>query len=102
MTGARVPIFLVAALVLPLTATAQSSGNPGTVPARSTDAVQGVPDLTELSVRSESEVAPIVERYSADRAALGRRWDVEYSPTRRARFRAFYERWLREMDELAF
>ena len=40
-----------------------------------------------------SELRDTVALYSTDRAALGRRWTVEFSPTRRARLATFYEGW---------
>jgi hypothetical protein len=40
-----------------------------------------------------SELRDLVARYSSDRSALLRRWDVEWSPTRRDRMQAFYEEW---------
>ena len=43
------------------------------------------PDLSRLAGSRESELAPVVSRYSADREALLRRWDVPYSPARRER-----------------
>ena len=50
---------------------------------------------------STSELRDLVLRYTTDRRALLRRWDVEYSRARRDRMRAFYEAWtvrLRELD----
>lgn len=41
-------------------------------------------------VASTSELRDLVSRYSADRSALQRRWDVEYSAARRDRMREFY------------
>lgn len=48
-----------------------------------------------------SELRDTVELYSEDRGALLRRYDVEYSPARRNRLKAFYGEWnerLRRMD----
>ena len=53
----------------------------------------GVPNLTALASLEGSELRSVLERFSTDRSALGRRWDVQYSPTRRERFRAFYHEW---------
>ena len=50
----------------------------------------------------ESELAGVVERYSADRAALGRRWGVSYSAERNDRFRGFFSEWHREIEALDF
>jgi uncharacterized protein (DUF885 family) len=49
-----------------------------------------------------SELRGVIERYSADRAALGRRWDVPYSPARRDRFRAFHQEWQASLDEIGY
>jgi uncharacterized protein (DUF885 family) len=62
----------------------------------------GAPDLSRLAGSRESELAPVVSRYSADREALLRRWDVPYSPARRERMEAFYEGWLAGLDDLSF
>jgi hypothetical protein len=48
-----------------------------------------------------SELRDTVELFSSDRAALLRRWHVEYSPTRRDRLRTYYTEWrarLRRVD----
>ncbi|MBX7117478.1 MAG: DUF885 domain-containing protein [Gemmatimonadaceae bacterium] len=48
-----------------------------------------------------SELRDTVALFSTDRAALGRRWTVEYSAARRARFARFYQDWqgrLRRID----
>jgi hypothetical protein len=52
--------------------------------------------------RSESELRVAVERYLADKAALERRYEVQYSPTRSARLRAFHTGWQRRLTELDF
>ncbi len=61
-----------------------------------------VPDLAALVARPRSEFAPVLERWSADRAALGRRYSVEYSPERRDRFRSFQRAWQGELQRLPF
>src|SRR5687768_4409124 len=43
-----------------------------------------------------STLAPLVERYSADRQSLMRRYTVEYSPERYARLTRFYKEWQQE------
>ncbi|MYE35867.1 MAG: DUF885 domain-containing protein [Gemmatimonadales bacterium] len=43
-----------------------------------------------------------MERYSADRVALGRRWTVSYSPERTRRFNEFFSGWQQEIDALDF
>lgn len=61
-----------------------------------------VPDLRALVARPRSELAPVLERWSVDRAALGRRYAVEYSPERRDRFRSFHRGWQGELQRLPF
>ena len=59
-------------------------------------------DLAGLVGVESSELAPVVERYSADRVALGRRWTVSYSPDRNRRFQEFFSGWQQEIDGLDF
>jgi hypothetical protein len=40
------------------------------------------------------------QRFEADRAALGRRYDIPLSPVLHARLRAFYDGWARRLREL--
>ena len=61
-----------------------------------------VPDLATLLAAPRSELAPIVERWSSDRAALGRRYAIEYSPQRRDRIRQFQRSWLGQLGTLDF
>ena len=49
---------------------------------------------------SASELRDLVARYSADRSALLRRWNVDYSPARRERMREFYESWQTRLDRV--
>ena len=79
-------------LVLPAAAAAQEAA-----------ALQDPPALDALVAfdRSESDMRVVVDRYTEDRAALLRRWDIPLSPVRRERLRDFYEGWreaLRGMD----
>jgi uncharacterized protein (DUF885 family) len=90
-----IPI-LAAALTLPLGA--QSSQTR----ANGIDYRRPIPDLVGLRTRAESELASVVRRYATDRAALGRRWDVQYSSDQRARFREFYEGWSRGLAGIDF
>ena len=56
------------------------------IPALATAPPLAGQDLTTLIGTETSELAPVVERYSTDRTALGRRWNVPHSPERRAAF----------------
>lgn len=62
------------------------------------------PELDDLVAfgREQSDLRVAVDRYDEDRGALFRRYDVAYSPVRRARFRAFYQGWLDRLAELDF
>jgi uncharacterized protein (DUF885 family) len=49
-----------------------------------------------------SELRDIVERFSADRGGLQRRWGLEFSAKRRVRFLEFYKGWQSRLRELDF
>ena len=51
-----------------------------------------VPDLRAVMALPRSELAPVIERWQADRSALGRRYSVSHSPVRRERQREEEER----------
>lgn len=53
------------------------------------------------AVPGPSDLRDRVERFSADRAALLRRYDVD-SPTRHARLGSFYDDWQRELDGIDY
>jgi hypothetical protein len=67
-------------------------------------AAADLPDLGALVDfgRAQSDLRVAIERYDEDRSALFRRYDVAYSPERRARLRRFYEGWHRRLAELDF
>lgn len=52
--------------------------------------------------RAQSDLRLAVERYGLDRAALQRRYEVEFSPVRQERLRRFYEGWQRALSALPF
>lgn len=54
-----------------------------------------VPELTSLVqfARGQSDLRVTVDRFRADRAALGRRYDVDYSPVVGERLERFYTGW---------
>lgn len=69
------------------------------------DAREYVPSLTTLLAsggETASELRDIVARYTTDANALGRRWHVDWSPTRRERMRQFYRGWQARLRELDF
>ena len=49
-----------------------------------------------------SELRDSVTLFSTDRAALMRRWTVEYSPARRDRFKAFHADWRTRLAKVDF
>ncbi|WP_419943185.1 DUF885 family protein [Candidatus Palauibacter sp.] len=59
-------------------------------------------ELTTLVGTETSKLAAIVERYRTDRTALGRRWNVAYSPDRNQRFRDFFSDWQQRVEALDF
>jgi len=89
------PLAAALALVLSVPLLAQAPAAPAAVGSY-------VPDLATLVRRPASELQDVVDRFTSDRYALARRWDVAYSPTRRALQRAFYAEWLARTDSIAF
>lgn len=57
-----------------------------------------VPDPAVLLSQAPSPLRPLLDRYRTDQSALYRRYDINFSAERRARFRAFYTGW---QDQLA-
>ncbi|NIR44233.1 MAG: DUF885 domain-containing protein [Gemmatimonadetes bacterium] len=51
---------------------------------------------------ADSELKETVRLYATDRAALLRRYDVEYSTVRRTRMREFYDDWKARLDRIDF
>jgi len=63
----------------------------------------GAPAVRELlRPASQSELAPVLERYTTDRAVLLRRYDTEWAPDRRERLRAFYQDWQQQLAAADF
>jgi uncharacterized protein (DUF885 family) len=69
------------------------------VPSSTRDAT---PDLAGLTAAPTSELAPVVERFLADRGAVLRRHDAPLSADRRDRLRAFHEGWRAALRDLDF
>lgn len=65
---------------------------------------QSPPDLQNLVGfdRGQSDLRVAVERYSEDRSALFRRYDVPYAAQRRERLHTFYRAWLERLAALDF
>jgi hypothetical protein len=92
-------LILALSLALPTPASAQA-------PAKAQAAAWAgdPPSLASLVEfgRAQSDLRVAVERYAEDRSALLRRWDVPYSPVRRARMESFHRGWLAALDSTDF
>jgi uncharacterized protein (DUF885 family) len=72
-------------------------------PSTATSAAAASPRASDWEtplVASTSELRDLVARYSSDRQALQRRWNVAYSTSRRDRMREFYESWQGRLDRV--
>ncbi len=56
----------------------------------------------EETISRESEMRPLIERYTVDRGSLTRSYPVSMSPARAARFRQLYSDWLAQLQKLKF
>ena len=65
-------------------------------------AVLAEPDFEVILGLPTSELRDVVALYSTDRSGLLRRYDVQYSPARRAWLQAFYEGWRSRLVEVEF
>ena len=92
------PRLAVIAIVAASTSLAAQA--PKTKPAN--DPLASVPVLTTLVNKPASEMADVVERYTADQASLSRRYDASDSPAQRRRMREFYTGWRTRLGEVAF
>ena len=90
---------LAIALLLPALAGAQRT--PANAP-KQADPLAAVPNLATIIGTSSSELAPVIERYSADQASLARRYDATDSPDQRRRMREFYTGWRTRLAQLDF
>jgi hypothetical protein len=66
------------------------------------EALASVPDLNSLISNTTSELAPVIERYSADLQSVNRRYDANDSPDQRRRMRDFYTSWRKRLTEIPF
>lgn len=90
-------IVLVLAGVLPSEASAQTSTNGNKANAGSLSEVFNTSEIIP-----ESEMRPLIERYTVDRGSLTRSYPVSISLARQARFRQFYSDWLTQLEHLNF
>jgi hypothetical protein len=91
---------LLAALVATTTALGAAPRATGAQPAAPSDG--GAPSLVALVGPPSSELAAVVDRFSADRATLLRRYDASGSPDQRQRLRGFYAGWRSKLREVDF
>ena len=99
MTAATLVVALVCGPMANSAALAGDEAKPRTA---ASAAASYVPDLPPLMNSTTSELREVVERYSADRAALLRRYAVEYSPARRAQLREFNAAWQARVQAMDF
>jgi hypothetical protein len=108
MPNRRMTPFVLVMLVATAPAAAQIGQPAAALPAQPAQPGAPVatgpvaPDLAAVLALPASEMAPVVERYTADRAALLRRHDAPWSPTRRDRLRTFYGEWQDQLAALDF
>lgn len=105
-TGHVARIAAVALLIAALSATlaeqaAAQRGSSAPTPVRTASAGDPGGRIGMIPMRA-SELRDSVSLYMTDRAALMRRWNVEYSPARRARFKAFNEGWRARLAKVDF
>ena len=91
----------MAVLLLPLSLAAQEV-RPGERAPVGTPQPGIVPDPGEVTALPASELRPLVERFTEDRRALGRRYGLEYSPERRARMADFLEGWRARLEAMPY
>ena len=66
------------------------------------DPLASIPPLASLVGRPASEMADVVERFTADQQSLGRRYDAIDSPAQRRRMHDFDTGWHSRLGELNF
>jgi hypothetical protein len=95
-------LALLGALALASPVQAQRAGGGRTGVPADTAGGGGAPSLRALLERSrrDSDLRVLLQRFAADRAALGRRYDIPLSPVRHARLRAFYDGWRTRLQEV--
>lgn len=93
MSPMRQGAVLAALLLSPAAAGAQDAPRTATLTT--------VPRLAALT-NATSELVNVVDRFSADQAALNRRYDADDSPAKRTRLREFYSNWRQRLRESDF
>ncbi len=88
-----------AALLLAPAAAVAQAGATGYVQERPT---VYTPDATQLLAERGSEMRGVVERYTADRSVLQRRYPQQYSAAQREVFGTFYAAWMTQLNAIDF
>ena len=102
------PFASVVRLVRPTLALAFLLGAPALAQTKNStrqvgiDAAGYVAPASEYAAAATSELRDVVDRWSTDRAALQRRFAVEYSPERRTRLREFHRGWQQRLPGIDF
>ena len=99
--GSVAIVLLTGGAIAPASVSAQTVRGAPALP-RGAVETTAVPALGPLVDARASELAGIVDRYDADRAALGRRYRVDYSPVRTKRLEELTTGWLARLRELNF
>jgi hypothetical protein len=94
-------VFAVAPFVWLLPSSLPAQTRPAPASARP-DSLAAVPVLAPLIESSGSELAEVVDRFTADRTVLNRRYDAGDSPDQRRRMRALYTGWQARLAEVDF
>jgi hypothetical protein len=71
-------------------------------PKTSSDPLASVPKLAPLVAQKGSELAEVVENFTADQTSLNRRYDAAQSPDQRRRLTQFYGGWRTRLKEIDF
>ena len=96
-------VLYACGLLAPLTMYAQGPGiPPSTRQLFPADPKASVPAISEFMRTTTSEMADVITRFSADQAALQRRYDANDSKAQRARMRAFFTAWRERLAEHDF
>ncbi|MEO7083943.1 MAG: DUF885 family protein [Gemmatimonadaceae bacterium] len=94
------------AVALPRTNGAQMpsplpAANPASV-VRPNDPMTTIPVLGPRVGEARSELAPVVEEFTADQTSITRRYDAAGSPAQRRRMREFYTGWRKRLRDINF
>src|SRR5215203_2518971 len=91
---------VLAAICLTAATTGQASGQAAI--AHDAAMRDSVPNLVQIAGSTTSELAPVVNRLSADYRSITRRYDADDSAIQRRRMRDFYTSWQRRLREIDF